>query len=83
MPAAELLARAARLGVLTAFGSGGMKDSGADGRSGVHAALIPRYNYLAESRIGFTAERLFRLMDALGSDTRLYLDEPIKPGVVR
>lgn len=39
--------------------------------------------YLAESRIGFTAERLSRLMDALGSDTRLYLDEPVRPEAVR
>lgn len=38
---------------------------------------------LAESRIGFTAERLSRLMDALGSDTRLYLDEPVRPEAVR
>lgn len=39
--------------------------------------------YLAESRTGFTVDRLSRLMDALGSDSRLYLDEPVKPGVVR
>ena len=36
--------------------------------------------YVAESRIGFTVERLSRLMGALGSDTRLYPDEPVKPG---
>lgn len=39
--------------------------------------------YLAESRTGFSVERLSGLMGALGSDTRLYLDEPVKPGVVR
>ena len=39
--------------------------------------------YVAGSRIGFTVERLSRLMGALRSDTRLYLDEPVKPGAVR
>lgn len=39
--------------------------------------------YLAESRTGFSVERLSGLMGALGSDTRLYLDEPVKPGAVR
>ena len=35
--------------------------------------------YLAESRTGFSVERLSELIGALGSDTRLYLDEPVKP----
>ena len=39
--------------------------------------------YLAESRTGFGVERLSRLMGALGADTRLYRDEPVKPGPVR
>ena len=39
--------------------------------------------YLAESRTGFSVERLPELIGALGSDTRLYLDEPVKPGAVR
>ena len=39
--------------------------------------------YLAESRTGFSVERLSQLIGALGSDTRLYLDEPVKPEAVR
>lgn len=38
---------------------------------------------LAESRTGFGVERLSRLMSALGPGTRLYVDEPVRPGAVR
>lgn len=39
--------------------------------------------YLAESRRGFSIERLSGLMGALGADTRVYRDEPVKPEAVR
>lgn len=39
--------------------------------------------HVAESRTGFSVERLSRLIGALGPDTRLYLDEPVRQEAVR
>lgn len=51
--------------------------------SGATVRLLGESIYLAENRAGFNVDRLSRLMGALGSDTRLYLDEPVPPGGLR
>ena len=39
--------------------------------------------FVAESRAGFRAESLSRLLAALGPDTGLYRDDPVSPSAVR
>ena len=56
--------------------------SGALG-SGATVRSLGASTYLAESRTGFSVESLSKLMVALGSGTRLYLDEPVGPGARR
>ena len=52
---------------------------------GSHATVrsLGAGTYLAESRAGFSVESLSKLMAALGSDTKLYRDEPVGPTSAR
>ncbi len=52
---------------------------------GSHATVrsLGASTYLAESRTGFSVESLSKLIVALGSDTKLYPDEPVGPGARR
>ena len=49
----------------------------------VTARSLGEGTFVAESRAGFSAESLSRLLAALGPDTELYRDDPVSPSAVR
>ena len=49
----------------------------------VTARPLGEGTFVAESRAGFSAESLSRLLAALGPDTELYRDDPVSPSAVR
>ena len=51
--------------------------------SDVPVRSLGESTFVAESRTGFGAESLSRLLVELGPDTRLYRDDPVSPGAVR
>ena len=51
--------------------------------SDVTVRSLGESTFVAESRTGFSAESLSRLLVELGPDTRLYRDDPVSPGAVR